>query len=126
MAGDPADDDRRLPLGTAAGLLLYFPIRYAVAAYQRKRRARLAAIAQTRAELTALKPGECMKQTTTSRGICALALTSITWRPSGTPAAAGIPTRFVPPIWRRKPVPTASPRICAKTGGTSAMAISRH
>jgi len=37
-----------IPLGTAAGLSTYFPIRYAVAAYQRKRRARLAAIAQTR------------------------------------------------------------------------------
>lgn len=35
-----------VPLGTAAGLLVYFPIRFVVSAYQRKRRARLAAIAK--------------------------------------------------------------------------------
>lgn len=36
-----------VPIGTAAGLLVYFPIRYVVSAYQVKRRARLAAIAET-------------------------------------------------------------------------------
>ena len=36
-----------VPLGLAAGSVVYFPIRYAVSAYQRKRRARLAAIAQS-------------------------------------------------------------------------------
>lgn len=35
-----------VPIGTVIGLLFYFPLRAAVAAYQRKRRERLAAVAE--------------------------------------------------------------------------------